>query len=183
MSSDSYLNKAHIKYLESNLLRLAKSANRAQIDQKQNSKESSLDISDQAEMGRWIENIKLLLGAFSKVILEPKNPNSLKPKEKSILTLSQSGVIAKATLTDTGFCVFKGSEAVLKEKSLKGGYLSLRNQLIEQGVLKQTGNKFIFNEDTIFKSTSAAGAVIVGHNISGPKNWIYSDGRSISELE
>jgi len=183
VSVDSYLNKAHVKFLESHILKISKETKRYIIDQPKNAKEASLHISDQAEMGRWLVNIKLILGVFSRNILEEKIPSNNQNATKLEITLTQAGLKAKAVKTDEGVCVLKGSHAALEKKSLAGGYANLRERLITQGTLTKTGNKFTFSEDFMFDSSSAAGAIIVGHNISGPQNWKDASGKTLKEIE
>ncbi|MCJ8013390.1 DUF4357 domain-containing protein [Paenibacillus sp. KQZ6P-2] len=61
------------------------------------------------------------------------------------------------------------------------GYLKLREKLIETNVLADNGSLYVFRENAIFSSISAAAAVILGRSAAGPIEWVDSDGLSYKQ--
>jgi hypothetical protein len=72
ISKDKNLNKAHIKYLESRLVEIAKSTNRFSLENDKTPTKSSISEADTAEMEEFLENIKLLTNTLGHKIFEEK---------------------------------------------------------------------------------------------------------------
>lgn len=196
VSKDENLTKSHVKYLESRLIELAKAANRYKIENPNNSNAASLPLSDRDAMEEFLSHIKILLGVFNHLILE--NPIATTGSSRSNemlafpvieskgreLSLFVSGLRAEAVQTDEGIIVVRGSQAAEEDtNALQDGYKVIRNSLIEDGVLKLSDNKYIFQDNALFKSPSAAAAVIVGYNINGLQAWRDSSGKTLNEIE
>lgn len=135
-------------------------------------------------MLEFLENLELVaqtagFSYFSEIV-------SKETKKKNILHyhLPQIGLKAYATRTDEGFTVIEGSEASANvTAALSKGYASLRDELIDTGVLVETdGGKLVFTSDCSFKSPSAAAAIIAGGPRSGPENWKDEAGVTLREL-
>lgn len=67
----------------------------------------------------------------------------------------------------------------VSEKSMTKGFLEQRNKLLAAGKIKD----LVTTEDILFSSSSAAGAVLAGYNVSGPMNWKNASGKSLKEIE
>lgn len=82
-------------------------------------------------------------------------------------------------LKEDEFVVLKGSRISPDvTDGFQSGYLSLRNQLISDGVIVDG----MFQEDYTFTSISAAAAVILGRSSNGRKEWTKLDGRSFAQV-
>jgi hypothetical protein len=196
-SKDENLTKAHVRYLESRTIQLAMRAKRYKIENANQSSPASLPLPDKDAMEEYLTYLKLLLGTFGHKLLEEVAPlpmvinsnidnnySSEASSETLELSLNVSGLKAKALQTDEGIVVLKDSEAALDFTSnLSPGYQRLRNKLIEEGTLRLTGNKYIFQKDELFKNASPAAAVIVGYNINGLANWKDKTGRTLKQIE
>jgi hypothetical protein len=71
-----------------------------------------------------------------------------------------------------GFCVIKGSFA--RSRAIPAfRYTRLRNQLIRTGVLSRSNDygDYVFTEDHVFTSPTAAACIVSGQSRSGPKDW------------
>ena len=66
--------------------------------------------------------------------------------------------------------------------SINKTWLNLREKLIDSGNLSDQGNKYVFEKDTIFSSTSAASSIIMGRQSSGPAEWKTKSGKSYKEI-
>jgi hypothetical protein len=82
-----------------------------------------------------------------------------------------------------GFRVFADSESVLENRLSCKPYLEkLRATLVENGVLKRSGEKYMFSQDYEFSSPSIAAAVVKGGEATGPGDWKNEDGKSLKDL-
>jgi hypothetical protein len=55
--------------------------------------------------------------------------------------------------------------------------------LIEQGILKEDGNHYLFTEDVRFDSPSAASVVVLARTSNGWKDWRTKDGKTLNEMK
>lgn len=203
VSKDENLTKSHVKFLESRIIQTAFSINRYKIDNGNQSQASSLPAADRDAMEEFLIYLKLLLGVFGHKLLEEltlKNmPSSAenvlisevesainleKAKKNTELFLNVGGLKASSVYTDEGVVVLMGSDASKDiQTSLPMGYREIRQKLINNGVLKDIGNKYAFTSNYLFDTASPAAAIIVGYSINGKNCWKNKDGRSLNELE
>lgn len=91
----------------------------------------------------------------------------------------------KGRLEADGFIVQKNSKARLDHSQAfmdhGSGYLSLRNTLVQQSILIEKDDAYVFEEDYKFKSPSAAASVLAGNNKNGREVWVDELGVSIKE--
>lgn len=130
-------------------------------------------------MQEIIDNIKMLTNALGyKVFVNLKN----KPTNKENLFIYNiKGLNSDGQITNDGFMVLKGSKISKEVKALSDGYKKLRERLIKENIIDK--NTYTFNENYTFDSTSAAGAIVAGHNVSGPQSWKNKEsGKTIKEL-
>lgn len=196
-SKDENLTKSHVKYLESRLVKIAKTSGRYVV---LNGNEPQLPVlprGDRDAMEEFISNLSILLGTVGYKVLEQlaKGISNTAVSEETVdpdssesitieLLLKVKGVIAKSYLTNEGIVVLTSSQAskTVKE-SLSGGYKKLREQLIENGVLKEADSGYVFTKNQLFKSPSQAAAIIVGYAINGRHHWQTQDGLSLKNIE
>jgi len=184
ISKDENLNKAHIKYLENRLYEIGKLANRYKIENTITPTQSSISESDRAEMEEFIENIKLLTNTLGHKVFEEKRELKAKQKQEIFHIKAARGADAQGEPTSDGFVVLKGSKAAGSTViSMTQNFLNLRQRLINEGVLKQSGEVYEFPEDYIFSSPSTASSMVLGRNSNGLTEWKLKDGRTLKEFE
>ena len=202
VSKDDNLTKSHVKYLESRLIQAALSIKRYKIENFNQSQLSSLPMADRDAMEEFLTYIKLLIGVLGHKLLEEFIKTERKSIEPSLildsnqdidnsmqtkaleLYLSISGLKAKAIQTNEGIVVLKDSEAAKENMSSLGfAYREIRERLIQNLQLKLRNDKYIFQEDILFDSPSAAAASILGYATNGRKNWKDQNGKSLKEIE
>ncbi len=184
------LNKAHIRYLEDKLVKLARTGKRYRVLTKNTYSNTMLKESQIATMEEFLDNIKILISALGYKVLEPVHPKkvvadapstaTMGSTDDDLLYLSAGSANAVGTVTSEGFVVLKG--AVINEKtntSLSEASGKKRDELIAEGKIK--GLTAV--EDLLFSSASAAATVILGYSVSGPKCWKDKDGRSLRDIE
>ena len=59
----------------------------------------------------------------------------------------------------------------------------MRRKLIETKILMEKEDKYIFVEDTIFNSPSAASNMILGRNSNGFTEWVNKEGLTFKEIQ
>jgi len=187
-SRDEGLTKAHIKYLEAKLIQLARDANTSHVENSNNPRGARLSEAEASDMDYFIEQIKLILpvvGIRSLVVAAPHSgipiPPTIGLREYSIKSKELKATMVES---DKGFVVRTGSEAALNtSKSIALGWLNIRKKLLDAGVLKEVGDRYVFSDDAIFSSPSAASSVILGRQAPGPVSWVLPDGRTYKESQ
>ncbi len=183
ISKDENLNKAHIKYLESRLYELAVNTARYEIQNGNTPTKSSISESDQAEMEEFIEYVCMLVNAMNFKVFEPLVKDKDSDAEELYLKGAR-GAAGRGKRVSDGFVVFKGSEVASSTvPSFPKGFSSLREELIDNGVIVQDQGEMIFTLDYLFSSPSAAAAVVMGRSANGLLEWKDGSGKSIKDIE
>ncbi|MGB7196099.1 MAG: GIY-YIG nuclease family protein [Collimonas pratensis] len=196
-SKDENLTKAHIKYLESALVSLSKDAARYKLENGNTPSQSSLPRADRDAMQEFVENIRMVLGVLGHTILEPLLPSSSSESvtemthaqadtSNQLLDLSFmiGGLLAKGAVTDEGFVLKKGSQLVKSHSdSMPNRLVSLKAQLLTDGMLQEQLGYFYVTGDLLLSSSSYAAAMVAGTARSGPQSWKNVNGQTLKQLE
>lgn len=188
-SKDHNLTKAHAKYLESLLIKAAKNAGRAVLENGNQPEYTALPEADIADMTFFMEQIRTVLPVLGYEFLrerpsitEAVNSGAvvLPGPSSPLFTMSvpKYGISAKAREQNGDFVVLRGSIARDHwTSSHHSGYESLYQQLVDEGVLSDmnSGTRQ-FATDYPFSSPSAAAAVISGRPANGRTTWTTADG-------
>lgn len=180
------LNKAHVQFLESRLIALARAAKRLPLDNANQPAEPSLSEADRADMEVFLGHMLGMLPVLGVHAFEqaPKAPAA---KAGPVLTCKGKGIVATGYEASQGFVVRAGSQAVFEAvpsmaQHVRGMY-DLRQELISNGVLALQGGLYQFTQDYSFSSPSTAAAVILGRSTNGRVEWKVADGRTLKELQ
>lgn len=197
-SKDENLTKSHVKYLESRLERLARSAGRYELENGNKPTASSLPRAEREAMDELIEDIRLVLGTLGYPILEPLVPsrdaalkgesadsaNPLVVEAALELTFKVHQLVAHAVRTDEGFVLKRGSMASKTDSdSASRKIVKYKEKLVADGRLSDQGDHYLLNEDVLMSSPSYAAVLIAGTARSGPQSWFADDGRSLKAIE
>jgi hypothetical protein len=186
ISKDENLNKAHIKYLENRLHDIAKKANRYSIENTITPTQSSISESDRAEMEEFIDNVKILVNTLGHKVFEEKREikNEAKRARETFNINGARGAVAQGEPTTDGFVVLKGSLiAGITVPSFPDAYVRIREQLQKEGIVREQNGNFVFTEDYVFTSPSAAAMVVMGRSANGLTEWKLDDGRNLKQYE
>lgn len=185
VSKDENLTKAHIKYLEGQLIERAKAAGRFELENT-NSSGSHLPESDAADMDVFLARMEQLLPVLGQDFLKPVSNLERKAVRSDLLYCEIKNLKATGKQTDNGFVVLANSEAVLEERPSTQKYpyaATLRSQLLNEGVLERLKDRLLFRRDCEFSSPSAAAAVIQGGQANGLQAWRDANGVSLKDKE
>ncbi len=181
-SKDNFLTKGHVKYLEHELIVMAKKNSVYTVNNKNSATKSALPEMVVCDVEAYLDNIKIILPALGYDLLtEAYHRNK---EDTKIYYFEQSGVNAKGISTNTGFTVLKGSEVSSTVKdSLSIGYKNRRDILFDKKIIKPVNGKLVFTKDYDFSSPSTAAALIVGYAINGRQYWKDANGKSLKDNE
>ena len=180
-AKDKSLNKAHIQYLESRLVSLAKERKLCRLENGNMPQLPSLAESDQADTELFLGYLRSILPLAGLDIFE--KPNVGKRTQANRLHLRSRKIDAEAVQTSEGFVVLVGSQASMDEADyLPDSWKRRRAALLENGVLKREGDFAVFTEDVRFTSPSYAASVILGRNANGLDEWKNADNLSLKAL-
>ena len=203
-SKDDTVTKAHVKYLESRTYELALAAGRVKLENSNRPQQPNLPRADREVMEDFLDLAPILLGALGFNLLQPITSKSgsaqhadgvgtsaaatsapdLAPVATLYYKVHISGVDATGTETDEGFVVFKGSVGSKEaQEYLNPGWSDYRRDLIEDGSIDDKGAKAMFTKDVLFRSPSAAAAIVAGGNRNGREVWKNAQGKSLKQLE
>ena len=196
------LNKAHIQYLEAELVALAEEAKRCNRGASNTPQKPHLGIADKITAEDFLRNMLLCLPIvgvdfFEKPRVPSKtpqtSPQSISTEDQTSTPITQRelfltgnySVNAKGYYNPREFVVLEGSRAS------KTGQSSLsrvprvgeqRKELLQSGVWKDDGKTFVFTQDYAFNSPSRASSVCLGRTSNGWREWKDENGRSLKEL-
>jgi Domain of unknown function (DUF4357) len=186
VAGTEHLNKAHVQYLESQLVARAHASKRMPLDNANIPTEPTLSEADRAYMNVFLDNMLGILPLLGIDAFE-QSPVTISTTETPLLTCHGKGVTATGYDTPQGFVVKAGSYAAGEEApSLKNYFPNLtriRSDLVTRGVLVPESNKFRFAQDYTFNSPSQASSVVFANSSNGRIDWKDPSGRTLKELQ
>lgn len=188
-STNEGLNKAHVRYLESRLLGLAKAANQWEVDNSNQPGSPPLSEADRADAEWFLSEMLVifpLLGidAFEAASDQARHSAAKDEPQPTELYLRERGADARGREVADGFVVLKDSRARASEvASINDQTRDLRHRLQERGVLVPESDQLVFSQDYRFSSPSSAAGVLIGGSINGRKAWRDEQGRTLKALQ
>ena len=181
VSKDDNLNKAHIQYLESKLVSLAREGKRCELDNGNNPTLPSLSEADAADADGFLDEMLVCLPVLGVSIFE-QTITTTKPIQ--LLSIKAKGIEASGFEVPEGFVVRSGSRAVIEAVPSIDNYLvDQRKGLQARGVLMMDGTSFVFTQDYTFNSPSTAAGVILGRSSNGRTEWKDKQGRTLRQIQ
>lgn len=181
-SKDANLNKAHVQYLESRLVRLATEAKRCELKNGNAPQLPSLSEADIADMETFLTEALLCFPVLGVVIFE--QPEQSTKQAIISLFIKAKGVVASGYESAGGFVVKRGSTIALGEApSVKQNVRDLRVGLLANGVLVRRDSEFEFTQDYEFSSPSLAASVVLGRSANGRTEWSTAEGRTLKAIQ
>ena len=178
MSKDENLTKAHGRFLESQLIRLAREAGAVTLANLTVPEVPRLPEADRSDMAFFIEQLQTVLPilGFDLFRSVKRDGAGVGTADGSpIFELKTVGIEASAREDDSGFVILSGSTARLEGTStFPRGYRGFRDQLIADGKLVETdvSGVYRFVTDVACPSPTAAAAIVLARAAGGPETWI-----------
>lgn len=181
VTKDSSINKAHVKYLESRLLELARDAKQCKLDNTQSSLPPSLSEAETADVESFLSDV---LSIFPLLGLSVFEKTETTVKSRDLFYINTKGITASGFEDPKGFVVTQGSQMINETvPTISQSTVSMRNDLIQQDVVTQDGQDYRFCQNHVFTSPSTAAAVVMGRTANGRIEWKTKDGRTLKEAQ
>lgn len=176
------VDKAKVRYLEYLANKKAKEVNRFDLENNVTPQKPHLNEPDEIAVLDYFERIKYILSVLGYPVFENVTESII---DSQIYHLKAEGVEAKAQLLEDGSLnVLKGSTARIRETEAFWGWsLNARNQFLKDGTLKNCGDgiSYIYTQDVLFKSPTAAAATTLGRPVNGWTAWKDELGNTMDE--
>ncbi|HNP58238.1 GIY-YIG nuclease family protein [Gordonia sp. UBA7599] len=194
-SKDSNITKAHGRYLESRLIRLAEEAGRVSLENKDRPLPPALPEADASDMDYFLAQLQIVLPVLGVNAIRVKSTSAQSNVLDSPvfrLTQQKLGVDAQAQQIDGEFTVLAGSFVVptwhgvgKAQSTIKAydGYRAEHERLVADGSIAVENGKGRVARDIVFGSPSTAGAVCLGRSCNGRREWIAPDGTMFGAWE
>jgi hypothetical protein len=186
-SKDMNLTKAHVKYIESRLIKILKEAKKCAVANLTAPDFNKLPRSDLSDMNQFIAEVLLVLPVigvdfFRKPqikLMESTNTQSV--SVRFVMKIPTKGITATAVEVDGEFVVLAGAKGNLTEAvSFSEKMKSLRDQAFQSGRATKIDDKvFSLIENIAFSSPSAAAVFLVGTSRNGRTDWLV-EGQSVT---
>lgn len=187
MAGPGQLNKAHVQFLESQLIQRAKAAKRIHLVNIKTEAEPTLSEADRADMVVFLDHMLSMLPVLGVSAFELASVAALASSSITLLTCGGKGLSAQGFEANQGFVVKTGSQASLQVtpsmQQQMHGIVDLREELIANEVLQKTTTNYVFTQDYSFSSPSTAAAVVLGRSSNGRTEWKDGHGRTLKELQ
>jgi hypothetical protein len=183
ISRTNSLTQTHALFLEWHCLKLASEAGRYRVENGNAGSKSHTPAPLEADCLEIFETGSILLATLGFPIFEPVARNA--GQDGEVFHCTAAGADGRGILTDEGFVVLKGSVG-RKENvpSLRGtSDERFRTKLVEAGVMREDGEKVVFEKDHLFGSPSMAGIALLGRTANGWLTWKSKDGRTLDEVK
>ena len=185
-SKDQNITKAHARYLESRLIAIANAVGTVTVANRTAPPPVALPEADASDMEFFVDQLRLILPVLGldfmhKAAARTTIDATEKPGQADVaphfrLASKKQGLEAQAREIDGEFVVLAGSDAAEDWSSTSHHSYSRRHaQLIKSGKLVPGDEgRLRFAEDVVFRSPSAASAVILGRPDNGRVSWKVS---------
>lgn len=189
-NKDANFNTAHFRYLEAALIERARSAKRAKMENGNQPSAPRLSEPDKAEADAFLNDMLLiypLLGISAFEQAEHRAtpiPRLTSPASSDFLLRQSQSVVARGRYSAEGFIVFAGASArTMMVESTPTSLRSLRQRLLDDGVLVPDGAALKLLQDYRFDSPSAAAGVVLGRSANGRVEWVDETGRQLKDVQ
>jgi hypothetical protein len=180
-SKSNAFTKSHVKYLEYLCIKNANEIGRYDTDNLATPAKPYITESMEADLLDNYETVKVLLATLGFPILE----EFVKPTidKKGVFYCKGKNALAEGNMVDDGFVVFKGAKSNIEETRTAGSWvIGMRTKLIDSGILIEKDGMYLFTEDYLFGSPSAAAATVLGRRANGWIEWKNKKGETIDKL-
>ena len=181
VSKTQNFTQSHIRYLEWYCMQKAKEVNRFTLSNDQVPPSSNyVTEAMQAELLDVFETISTLLATLGYPVFEPLSKQGRAAK---LFYCRGGGSDGTGELSEDGFVVHKDSVARIEiVASAVDSVKPHREKLLTAGVMEQRDSNYVFTEDYLFKSPSAAAAVVLGRTANGWIEWKDENNTTLKEL-
>jgi hypothetical protein len=187
VAGSGQLNKAHVQFLESQLIQRAKDAKRMRLENIKSENEPTLSEADRAEMLVFLDHMLSMLPVLGVSAFEVTRASDINATNSTQLHCVGKGLKAQGYESNQGFVVKANSQASVEitasMQQQMHGIVDLRQDLIDNEVLQRVGDNYVFKQDYSFSSPSTAAAIVLGRSANGRTEWKDGTGRTLKEIQ
>ncbi|MBC3873312.1 GIY-YIG nuclease family protein [Undibacterium flavidum] len=187
VAGSGQLNKAHVQFLESQLIQRAKDAKRMRLENIKSETEPTLSEADRADMLVFLDHMLSMLPVLGISAFEMTRATDIRVADITLLNCVGKGLKAQGYESNQGFVVKANSQASVEltasMQQQMHGIVDLRQDLIANEVLQRVGDCYVFKQDYSFSSPSTAAAIILGRSANGRTEWKDETGRTLKEIQ
>lgn len=190
------LHKAHVKYLESRLVEIARDVGAMDLENGNTPPRSSLSEAATASMESFINTLMMVLPAIRVDLFTARarhvsstianNETALGDAPTFTYLRPNLGLSARAILLENDFTVLTGStlKKDFDQRYAGDRFSSLHKRLLAENVIEIRGEAAVFVKDFAFSSAKEAAKVILGRSNSSKTQWIHTGtGQTYAEWE
>lgn len=180
-SKDDNLNKAHFRWLEAELIKMAKAAAKTNVSNGNNGSAVKLSEPDTADAAAYLAELLLLLPLLGVSSFEV--PDETATKNETQFFIKGKDAEARGHESGSGFVVSGGFARAALVASTPPWAVKLRTQLVEREVLgPELDGRMHFTRPYTFDSPSAAAAVVLGRSANGLIEWKTEIGETLKVM-
>ncbi|MCD5340612.1 GIY-YIG nuclease family protein [Arthrobacter sp. AK04] len=180
-SKDDNLNKAHFRWLEAELIKMAKMAAKTNVSNGNAGSAVKLSEPDTADAASYLDELLLLLPVLGVSSFEV--PDDTVATSETQYFIRGRDADARGHESGAGFVVSSGHARAALVTSTPPWAVKLRARLVERGVLAVERNgRMAFTRPYTFDSPSAAAAVVLGRSANGLVEWKTELGETLKVM-
>jgi hypothetical protein len=179
VSLTNSLTNTHATYLEWLWIKLATECARYQLENGNAGARPHTPKPLEADCQEIHETAAILVATLGHPVFEPLTKADNRSLQEAKYFSRSSGANGQGLYTEEGFVVLKGSSGRLETvpSYATSAGIKVRQRLLDQGILKQEGDRVVFQRDHLFNSPSTAAQMLVGRTANG---WIeWKDARGV----
>ncbi|WP_375324045.1 GIY-YIG nuclease family protein [Flagellimonas sp. GZD32] len=181
VSKTESFTQTHIEYLEQLAISKAYEANRYNLENGSSPRRFKVPETLEADLLDNFDTIKILLSTLGFTLFESIKKETTQEEH---FFCKGKNAFAEGEYQDDGFVVYKGGKANLKlTPTASSTVINLRDKLLDTEVIIKEGDVFIFQDDHLFSSPSAAASQVLGRNANGWLEWKTKTGKTLDELK
>ena len=181
------LTKTEVKYLEHVFITRLSKDGLVKLENGTSPKSPMISAEDQDVMEEFVDRASDILLSLGYSLLGASHEVEAEARQSGIsVTCSGPDANAQGVYSESGLLVLRGSLARKQYAPAFEGhnYLKLRTQMVESGILQSSDDRrYIFTQDHLFSSPSAAAAIVLARSANGLTEWSIRDGKTLKELE
>jgi len=176
--------KAHAKFLEWHCMEETHKVRRFAIENGNTPSRPFIPEPVEADLLDDFDTIRVLLSTLGYPLFEAPLDNRERNQRKTY-RCEMRGARAHGTLVDDGFVVREDSRAArsLTPSARDTSVDRIRQALLNDDVLRDDGEHYVFTEDYVFDSPSGAAVAVLGRHANGWTSWKDEQGRTLDANE
>ena len=189
-SKDNAFNSAHARFIESELIRIAKRRGRSDLQNRNEPSAPIISEADSADAYRFLDDMLTCIEVLGVTAFRSTSDRSASDElHDQLFFLDVRGIKASARVESANdFVVLKGSQAhrtpvpsFLSRPEFRGE-VARRQALIDDQVFIEDGDHYVLSRDYIFSSPSAATCALAGRAPTPYREWKTKSGRTLGNV-